>query len=56
MDWINRSISSRIAGSVISAKLMVRGPGSGVETKRELIEWSDGGFVVGCVSRLSSDV
>jgi hypothetical protein len=56
VDWINRSISSRIAGSVISAKLMVRGPGLGVETKKELIEWSDGGFVVGCVSRSSSGV
>ena len=75
MDWINRSISSRIVGSVISARLMVCGRivgsvisarlmvcglGLGVRTKKELIEWSDGGFVggfvVGCVSRSSSGV
>ena len=60
MDWISRSISSRVVGSVISARLMVRGPGLGVWTKKELIEWSDGGcvggFVVGCVSRSSSGV
>ena len=64
-DCSNCSICSRIAGFAISAKLIVSGIGF-VGTKKEsmvaklvvllVINGSDGGFVVGCVSRSSSGV